>query len=91
MIILRVFEIANQLLICDSLYFAQFLKLMKLCLCQKYFDMASNNTLANNDEKLFSERFLSFIDDDVEKLLEAGENKNTHRKTENDVAFLNLQ
>ena len=66
-------------------------KLMSCAFVKKKFDMASNNTLANNDEKLSSKRFLSFIDDDVEKLLEAGENKNTRRKTENDVAFLNLQ
>ena len=43
--------------------------------------MASNNTLANNDKKLSSERFVSFIDDDVEKFLEAEENKNTRGKT----------
>ena len=44
-------------------------------LCQKYFDMASNNTLAYNDKKLSSERFLYFTDYDVEKCLEAEENK----------------
>ena len=44
--------------------------------------MDLNNTLANNDEKLSSERFLSFTDDDVDKFLEAEENKNTRRKTE---------
>ena len=37
--------------------------------------MVSNNILANNDEKLSCERFLSFIDDDVVKFLEAEENK----------------
>ena len=42
--------------------------------------MASNNTLVNNDEKLSRERFLSFCftDDDVEKFLEAEENKNSN-------------
>ena len=56
----------------------------ELRLCQKYFDMASKNTLANNDEKLSGERFLSFTDDDVEKFLGAEENKNTRRKTDSD-------
>ena len=54
---------------------AVILRCTSLRLCQKYFDMASNNTLANSDEKLSSERFLSFTDDDVEKVLEAEENK----------------
>ena len=51
----------------------------ELRLCPKYFDMASNNTLVNNDEKLCREKFLSFCftDDDVEKFLKAEENKNS--------------
>ena len=57
----------------------------ELRLCQKYFDMAPRDTLANNDEKLSGERFLSFTDDDVEKFLGVEENKNTRRtKTDSD-------
>ena len=39
-------------------------ELHELRLCNEYFDMASNNILANNGEKLSSERFLSFTDND---------------------------
>ena len=50
---------------------------MSCAFVKKYFDMASNNSLTNNDEKLSREKFLSFTDDDVEKFLEAEEKKNT--------------
>ena len=43
--------------------------------------MASIDTLVNYDEKFSSERFLSFTDADVQKFLEAEENKNNRRKT----------
>ena len=50
-------------------------ELHELRLWQTYFDVASNNILANNDDKLSSERFLWFTDDHVEKFLEAEEKK----------------
>ena len=54
---------------------------------QKYFDMASNNTLANNNGKLSSDRFLSSTDDDLEKFLGAEETKTTRKKTDSDIAL----
>ena len=50
--------------------------------------MASNNTLTNNDENLFSAHFLSFSGDDVEEFLKAKENKNTRSKTDSNVALV---
>ena len=93
MIILRIYEIARQLLTRLLLYFAPLLsatltcdegtakcpELHKLRRFQNYFDRTSNNTVANIVEKFFSERFPSFTDVDVEKFLEAEENKNSLR------------
>ena len=64
---------------------------MSCAFVKKYFDMASNNTLADNDEKLSSERFLWLTDDHVEKFLEAQENKNSRRNTDSDVALVSCK
>ena len=108
MIILSVFEIANQLLI--RIYVTRFISrnsfevmndwlrrrsLFPVASCMssafvKHIHRASNDTLPNNDEKLSSERLLSFTNDNVEKILEAEENKNTRRNTDRDVALANL-
>ena len=58
-----------------------------ISICFKQYNLA----FANNDETLFSERFLSFTDEDVEKFLELEENKNTRRKTESYVALVSCK
>ena len=66
-------------------------ELNELRLCQKYFNMVSNITVANNDENCPVKGSYPVTDDDVEKCLEAEENKNTRRKTDSDVALVSCK
>jgi len=55
--------------------------LQELAFCGKFFVMAANDILENNDQKSTTERFisLSVSDDDVEKFLKDEENI-THKE-----------
>ena len=49
--------------------------------------MASSNTPEKTTKTLASERFVSLTDEDVERFVEAEANKNTQRRSIDEVVF----